>query len=124
MSHALEIIYRLLCPKLNIRFDNKLLKKKGHKVLSLCFHTAPCTSHQLSHMLSISRHVTNQFACILYHLTYRSYTTLLPAVANTVLLRLPHKYKSNSFKSGDMVGQASSLPYTLNIFMKTFQNGC
>jgi hypothetical protein len=29
MSHALEIIYRLLCPTLNIRFDNKLVKKNS-----------------------------------------------------------------------------------------------
>jgi len=68
MFYALEIIYTLLCPTLNLRFDNKLLKKKVHKVLSLRFHAAPCMSHQLSHMLRNPRHVTNQFPHILYHL--------------------------------------------------------
>jgi hypothetical protein len=56
-----------------------------------------------------------------FHASYTIYcssATLLPAVANTALLRLPHKYKSSTFKSGDMVGQASSFPYTLDIFIK------
>jgi hypothetical protein len=72
-------------------------------------------SHRLSHMVKNPRHVTN--LCATYT-TYCISTTLLPVVAKTILLRLPHKYKSSSLKSGDMVGHANSFSYILDIFAK------
>lgn len=68
------------------------------------------TCSEIPGMLQINFHASYTIHC--------SSTTLLPAVANTTLLRLPHKHKSSSFKLGDMVGQASSFPYTLDIFIK------
>jgi len=93
----------------------QITKKKVHKVLSLCFHTAPCTSHchtcsEIPGVLQINLHASFPIYC--------SSTTFLSPVANTILLRLPHKYKYSSFKSGDTVGQASSSPHTVDIFNK------